>query len=97
VQGSGVKGQGSSKSSRDHLVICDDETEQLLGDVAIAVNPKDERYKDLHEQDGDLADTESRSQGDLRSARRYGVRTGALKVTPAHDPVRLPARAEVRA
>jgi valyl-tRNA synthetase len=58
----------------------------LLGDTAIAVNPGDERFRDLIGRTAivPLAEREVPIIGDEYVEMDVG--TGALKVTPAHDP-----------
>ena len=59
----------------------------MLGDVAIAVHPKDERYPHLHGQEAARCPSwaaKSPSSPTSGSSREFG--TGAVKVTPAHDP-----------
>jgi valyl-tRNA synthetase len=69
-----------------HLTVATTRPETMLGDTAVAVNPKDQRYADLHGHSvmlplmnraipiicDEIADPE------------YG--TGIVKITPAHDP-----------
>ncbi|MBI3820109.1 MAG: valine--tRNA ligase [Planctomycetes bacterium] len=59
--------------------------ETMLGDVAVAVNPKDERYKDLVGKTLilPLVGREIPVITDEAVEREFG--TGAVKVTPAHD------------
>ncbi len=59
--------------------------ETLLGDVAVAVNPKDDRYKDLIGTELDLPLTGRKIKiiGDETVDMEFG--TGAVKVTPTHD------------
>jgi len=72
----------------EEIVVATTRLETMLGDVAVAVHPADERYKHLHGKrlvhpffpdrvmtvicDGELVDP------------TFG--TGAVKITPAHDP-----------
>ena len=60
--------------------------ETLLGDTAIAVHPEDERYKDLIGQRVyvPIVKREIPIVGDEAVEKDFG--TGAVKVTPAHDP-----------
>ena len=60
--------------------------ETMLGDVAVAVNPEDERYTPLHGKMLRLPLTgrEIPIVTDSWVSRDFG--TGAVKVTPAHDP-----------
>jgi len=60
--------------------------ETMMGDTAVAVNPKDERHKDLIGKYVILPVVHRRIPiiGDDYVARDFG--SGALKITPAHDP-----------
>ncbi|MGA9242542.1 MAG: valine--tRNA ligase [Silvibacterium sp.] len=60
--------------------------ETMLGDTAVAVNPDDERYKHLHGQRLrlPLVGREIPVVTDSWVSAEFG--TGAVKVTPAHDP-----------
>ena len=60
--------------------------ETLLGDTAVAVNPKDKRYKDLVGKELLLPLTDRRIPviADDYVDTEFG--TGAVKITPAHDP-----------
>src|SRR5207237_1842495 len=59
----------------------------ILGDVAVAVHPEDERYRELVGREVVVPVVERRVPvvADERVERDFG--TGAVKVTPAHDPV----------
>jgi valyl-tRNA synthetase len=58
----------------------------IPADVAVAVHPDDERYKDLIGREVIVPWTENRVPviADERVEREFG--TGALKITPGHDP-----------
>ena len=60
--------------------------ETLLGDTAVAVNPEDERYKDLVGKMLELPLTNRQIPviADEYVDREFG--TGCVKITPAHDP-----------
>lgn len=60
--------------------------ETLLGDTAVAVHPDDERYKDLIGKELILPLVERRIPivADEYVDKEFG--TGAVKITPAHDP-----------
>jgi valyl-tRNA synthetase len=68
------------------IVVATTRPETMLGDTAVAVNPKDERYKDLVGQTVilPLMEREIPIVADDYVEREFG--TGAVKVTPAHDP-----------
>lgn len=61
--------------------------ETMLGDTAIAVHPEDERYKDMIGQRVmiPIIKREIRIVADEAVEKDFG--TGAVKVTPAHDPI----------
>ena len=81
-----VAGNGSGEEKKEYIVVATTRPETLLGDTAVAVNPKDERFKHLLDRkiilpvlgrelaviQDDFVDPE------------FG--TGIVKVTPAHDP-----------
>ncbi len=74
------------ENSKDHITLATTRPETMLGDTAVAINPKDERYKNLRGKkvilpllnrvipviEDDFVDPD------------FG--TGIVKVTPAHDP-----------
>jgi valyl-tRNA synthetase len=67
------------------LTVATTRPETMLGDVAVAVNPTDERYRHLIGKRVvlPLADREIPVIGDDYVDKEFG--TGALKITPAHD------------
>jgi len=67
------------------IVVATTRPETMLGDSAVAVNPKDSRYKNLVGQKAilPLAKRELPIVADKLVDRKFG--TGAVKVTPAHD------------
>jgi valyl-tRNA synthetase len=68
------------------LVVATTRPETMLGDVAVAVNPKDRRYKKLIGKKLMLpiAEREIEIIADDSVDKKFG--TGAVKITPAHDP-----------
>lgn len=68
-----------------HLVVATTRPETMLGDTAVAVNPNDERYKDLIGKNIllPLADREIPIIADDYVDKEFG--TGCVKITPAHD------------
>ncbi len=68
------------------VVVATVRPETMLGDTAVAVNPDDDRYRDLVGRTVTLPLTgrEIPIIGDEHVDPAFG--TGALKVTPAHDP-----------
>ncbi len=75
------------KESKEFIIVATTRPETMLGDVAIAVNPKDKRYKDLKNKTVllPILNRELKIVYDPLVDMKFG--TGALKVTPAHDPV----------
>ncbi len=69
-----------------HVTIATVRPATILADVAIAVHPKDERYRDLVGKEAIVPFVERRVPiiADERVEPEFG--TGALKVTPGHDP-----------
>ncbi|MBR5939216.1 valine--tRNA ligase, partial [Candidatus Saccharibacteria bacterium] len=67
------------------IIVSTTRPETLFGDVAVAVNPNDERYKDLIGRTVKLplTDREIPIIADEHADLEYG--TGAVKITPAHD------------
>jgi len=69
-----------------HLTVATTRPETMLGDTAVAVNPADPRYKELVGKDVilPLLNREIPVIADEFVSMEFG--TGAVKVTPAHDP-----------
>lgn len=74
------------KDSDDFVEIATTRPETLLGDTAVAVNPDDERYKDLVGKMLilPLVGREIPVIADEYVDKEFG--TGCVKITPAHDP-----------
>ncbi len=74
------------KNSDKKLTVATTRPETMLGDTAVAVNPDDERYKDLIGKTIELPLTtrEIPIVADDYVDAEFG--TGAVKITPAHDP-----------
>ncbi len=70
----------------DYLEIATTRPETMLGDTAIAVHPDDERYKDIVGKTAilPLVEREIPIVADSYVDKEFG--TGAVKITPAHDP-----------
>lgn len=70
----------------DYLDVATTRPETLFGDTAVAVNPKDERYKHLIAKTVILpiVNKEIPIVGDMHADPEFG--TGVVKITPAHDP-----------
>jgi valyl-tRNA synthetase len=71
---------------RGHVVVATTRPETLLGDTAVAVHPEDERYRGLVGKRVILptVGVEIPVIADEAVSREFG--TGAVKVTPGHDP-----------
>lgn len=69
-----------------YLEVATTRPETLFGDAAVAVNPKDERYKDLIGKNVILPIVNKKIPiiGDIHADPEFG--TGVVKITPAHDP-----------
>jgi valyl-tRNA synthetase len=69
------------------IVVATTRPETMLGDTAVAVHPDDERYKSFHGKTLvlPLVNRKIPVITDSRVEKDFG--TGAVKVTPAHDPV----------
>jgi valyl-tRNA synthetase len=74
------------KDSNAHIVVATTRPETMLGDTAVAVNPYDERYRDLVGKTVILPviGREMPVVADEHVDPSFG--TGLVKVTPAHDP-----------
>jgi len=69
-----------------YVVVATTRPETMLGDTAVAINPRDERYRDLHGKTIELPlmGREIPVVLDELADPKFG--TGVVKVTPAHDP-----------
>jgi len=74
------------KNSQKYIEVATTRPETMLGDTAIAVNPSDDRYKDLIGKTAilPLMNREIPIIADPFVDSKFG--TGMVKVTPAHDP-----------
>lgn len=74
------------KDSEDYIVIATTRPETLLGDLAVAVNPDDERYTDIVGKTLilPLVNREIKVIADSYVDMEFG--TGIVKITPSHDP-----------
>jgi valyl-tRNA synthetase len=72
--------------SSDYVVVATTRPETMLGDTAVAINPEDERYQHLigKKLNLPLMNREIPVIADGMVDREFG--TGAVKITPAHDP-----------
>ena len=74
------------KDSDKYVIVATTRPETMLGDTAVAVNPKDERYKDIVGKTCILPimNKEIPIIADDFVEKEFG--TGCVKITPAHDP-----------
>ncbi len=74
------------KDSDEYIIVATTRPETMLGDTAVAVNPEDERYKNLVGKTLILpiVNKEIPIIADEYVDKEFG--TGAVKITPAHDP-----------
>ena len=72
--------------TKDYLDVATTRPETLFGDTAVAVNPKDTRYKDLIGKNVivPIVNRVVPIIGDMHADMEKG--TGVVKITPAHDP-----------
>jgi len=80
-----VLGDGGNPTG-EFITVATTRPETMLGDTAVAIHPEDERYLHLHGKKLrlPLMDREIPIVVDPWVSREFG--TGAVKVTPAHDP-----------
>ncbi len=86
ARAAGAEALGQLPDGRWYLTVSTTRPETMLGDMAVAVNPADERYQGLIGGEVDLPLTDRRIPiiSDDFVDREFG--TGMVKVTPAHDP-----------
>ena len=74
------------EDSDEYLEVATTRPETLFGDTAVAVNPKDERYKKYIGKNVILPIVNKKIPviGDFHADMEFG--TGVVKITPAHDP-----------
>src|SRR5205814_1241950 len=86
VEHSDDEGELVSIRYSDEIVVATTRAETMLGDTAVAVHPEDERYRHLVGTEVTLPLTGRRIPivADEHVDPSFG--TGAVKVTPAHDP-----------
>jgi valyl-tRNA synthetase len=77
---------GSMNEDEPHIVVATTRLETMLGDTAIAVHPDDDRYRHLVGQTlpHPFVERDIVIVADAHVDPEFG--TGAVKVTPAHDP-----------
>ncbi|HEX2350296.1 MAG TPA: valine--tRNA ligase [Ktedonobacterales bacterium] len=76
----------ASKGEPGYIMVATTRPETILGDTAIAVNPDDARYKDLIGRTVIVPIMNRRIPIVADAAVEKDFGTGAVKVTPAHDP-----------
>jgi valyl-tRNA synthetase len=74
------------KDSKRKLAVATTRPETMLGDVAVAVHPKDKRYAPLHGKTAILPFLRREMPIILDDSVDPKFGTGAVKITPAHDP-----------
>jgi valyl-tRNA synthetase len=86
VVGTGQSPVTTQTGEQEFITVATTRPETMLGDTAVAVNPKDERYIHLHGKYVmlPLMNREIPIIADELAQPEFG--TGAVKVTPAHDP-----------
>lgn len=74
------------KGERDYIIAATTRPETMLGDTAVAVHPRDSRYKKLVGKKVllPLMNREIPIIADMGVDQKFG--SGAVKITPAHDP-----------
>ena len=74
------------KAELEEIIVSTTRPETLLGDTAVAVNPKDKRYEKVigEKVKLPLTDREIEIIADEHADPEFG--TGVVKITPAHDP-----------
>ncbi len=72
--------------SKEFITVATTRPETMLGDTAVAVNAKDERYRHLHGKSVILPLMNREIPIILDELANPEFGTGAVKVTPAHDP-----------
>ncbi len=77
----------SKLQTPEYVIVATTRPETMLGDTAVAVNPKDERFKALVGTMLELPLTGRKIPVIADEAVEMEFGTGAVKVTPAHDPV----------
>lgn len=75
----------TTNEGKDYLLIATTRPETLLGDTAVAVNPKDERFKNLVGKDLILPLVNRRIPIVADEHADMETGTGCVKITPAHD------------
>lgn len=74
------------ENSSDYIEVATTRPETILGDTAVAVNPKDDRYKDLVGKNVILPLVNKLIPIVADDYVEMDFGTGVVKITPAHDP-----------
>ncbi|XP_011180482.2 valine--tRNA ligase [Zeugodacus cucurbitae] len=74
------------ENSNEEVVVATTRIETMLGDTAVAVHPQDERYKHLHGKFVQHPFCDRRIPIVVDDFVDMNFGTGAVKITPAHDP-----------
>jgi len=81
-----VIGTGTGTGTKEFITVATTRPETMLGDTAVAVNPADERYTHLHGKKVLLPLMKREIPIILDEIAKPEFGTGAVKITPAHDP-----------
>ena len=76
-----------AEGNKDFITVATTRPETILGDTAVAVNPKDERFKSMIGKKVILPAVKRVIPVLADEAVDPSFGTGAVKITPAHDPV----------
>ncbi|WEJ35126.1 valine--tRNA ligase [Devosia sp. SD17-2] len=79
------EGNVTGEETRDYIIVATTRPETMLGDVAVAVHPEDERYQGLIGKFVDLPLVGRRIPVIADEYADPALGTGAVKITPAHD------------
>ncbi|HDS09503.1 MAG TPA: valine--tRNA ligase [Firmicutes bacterium] len=82
-----IKGSGTENRVPDYIVVATTRPETMLGDTAVAVNLKDKRYLKFSGLNVQLPLAGRKIPVIFDEKVEQGFGTGAVKVTPAHDPL----------
>ncbi|XP_053689629.1 valine--tRNA ligase [Sabethes cyaneus] len=74
------------EGSEEEIIVATTRVETMLGDTAVAVHPNDERYKHLHGKFVQHPFCSRRLPIVCDEFVEMGFATGAVKITPSHDP-----------
>ncbi len=86
ASGTGHRRRGDGGDGPDELVVATVRPETMLADTAIAVNPNDERYREVVGRHAVLPLVGRRLPVIADEHVDPGFGTGAVKITPGHDP-----------